>query len=113
MPAPDCRTIMTVLAMASLAGAAELPNATAILQENCLKCHNPSVKMSGLSLASAADAAKGGLHGPAIVPGKPDESLLLRMISGEKPKMPMQGSAAFRRPGGADPQLDRTRCTLA
>ena len=52
--------------------------------------------MSGLSLASAADAKKGGLHGPAIVPGKPDESLLVRMITGEKPgekpKMPMQGA---------------------
>ena len=45
--------------------------------------------MSGLSLASAADARKGGLHGPAIVPGKPEQSLLLGMISGEKPKMPM------------------------
>jgi hypothetical protein len=78
--------------MASFAGADELPKAAAILEENCLKCHNSSVKMSGLSLASAADARKGGLHGPAIVPGKPDESILLRMISGDKPKMPMQGT---------------------
>src|ERR1041385_4812235 len=70
--------------------AADLPKAAAILEEHCLKCHNPSVRMSGLSLASAADAAKGGAHGPAIVAGMPDQSLLLRMISGEKPKMPMQ-----------------------
>ena len=78
-----------------LAGAAEPPKAAAILAEHCLKCHNSSVRMSGLSLASAADARKGGLHGPAIVPGKPEESLLVRMISGEnrrKPKMPMQGA---------------------
>src|SRR5437899_967689 len=71
--------------------AADPPKATVILAENCQKCHNASVRMGGLSLAAAADAAKGGLHGAAIVPGKPEESLLVRMISGEKPKMPMQG----------------------
>ena len=70
--------------------AADLPKAATILEQHCLKCHNPSVRMSGLSLASATDAAKGGAHGPAIVAGLPDQSLLLRMISGEKPKMPMQ-----------------------
>jgi mono/diheme cytochrome c family protein len=83
---------LAALAVSATAGAAEPPNATAILAEHCAKCHNPSVKMSGLSLASAADASKGGLQGPAIVPGKPEESLLVRMISGEKPKMPMQGT---------------------
>ena len=29
----------------------------------------------------------GGESGPAVVPGKPDESVLLDMISGEKPEM--------------------------
>src|SRR4029077_19426930 len=46
-------------------------------------------RTSGLSLASGADMKQGGTQGPAIVPGKPDESLLIRMISGEKPKMPL------------------------
>ena len=50
------------------------------------------MKMSGLSLASAADAKRGGAHGPAIVPGKPEEGMLIKMISGEKPKMPMQAA---------------------
>lgn len=31
------------------------------------------------------------MHGPAVVPGKPDDSLILRMMSGDKPMMPMQG----------------------
>src|SRR6185295_8179426 len=44
------------------------------------------------SLASAADARKGGAHGSAVMPGKPGESLILRMISGDKPMMPMQGT---------------------
>jgi len=34
---------------------------------------------------------KGGAHGPAIVPGKPDESLLLRLVSGSVPRMPREG----------------------
>ena len=84
------------LAVVPIARAAEPPKAAAILAEHCLKCHNSSVRMSGLSLASAADAKKGGLHGPAIVAGKPDESLLIRMITGEKPgekpQMPMQSA---------------------
>ena len=34
---------------------------------------------------------RGGKSGPAIVPGKPEESLLLRMVSGEQPAMPLAG----------------------
>ncbi|HXB68160.1 MAG TPA: PSD1 and planctomycete cytochrome C domain-containing protein [Candidatus Acidoferrales bacterium] len=92
MPNTSRRTVIAILFAASFAGAADLPPAAGILEAHCLRCHNESVRMSGLSLVSAADAAKGGLHGPAIVPGKPDESNLVRMISGEKPKMPMQAA---------------------
>jgi hypothetical protein len=86
------RMPLLLIAFATLAAAAELPRAAATLEEKCLKCHNPSVRMGGLSLATASDATKGGAHGPAVVPGKPDDSLLIRMISGDKPKMPMQGT---------------------
>jgi hypothetical protein len=82
--------------MTAVALGAEPPKAVAILAENCLKCHNASVRMSGLALTSSADAIKGGLHGPAIVPGKPEESLLMQMISGDKPRMPMHGKALAR-----------------
>ncbi|MBI4907161.1 MAG: PSD1 domain-containing protein [Acidobacteria bacterium] len=64
------------------------PRALAILEANCLRCHNASARMSGLSLATSADLLKGGAHGPVIVAGKPDDSPLYRMISGDKPKMP-------------------------
>ena len=89
---PASSAAALALIAASFVGAADLPKAAAILEAHCLRCHNASVRMSGLSLVSAADAAKGGLHGPAIVPGKPDESNLLHMISGEKPMMPMQSA---------------------
>jgi mono/diheme cytochrome c family protein len=90
---PIRRALTGALFVAWLARAADLPRAAAILEENCLKCHNQSVRMSGLSLATAADAKRGGLRGPAIVPGKPGEGSLLGMITGEKPKMPMQAAA--------------------
>jgi hypothetical protein len=54
-------------------------------------CHNDKAKSGGLSLATIEDIRKGGARGPAIVPGKPSESLLYRLISGEQPAMPFQG----------------------
>ncbi|MEO8130690.1 MAG: DUF1553 domain-containing protein [Bryobacteraceae bacterium] len=63
-----------------------------ILTVKCLACHNSTAKMSGLSLSSAADAARGGKRGTSIVPGKPDESLLIQMVSGPSPRMPLQSA---------------------
>jgi hypothetical protein len=71
--------------------AVEPPKALLLLDQNCLRCHNASLKMSGLSLTAADEAMRGGLHGPVIVPGNPDGSPLFAMISADKPKMPMQG----------------------
>lgn len=48
----------------------------AILQEKCLACHGESSAMSGLVLTTRENLLKGGLRGPAIVPGKAAESLL-------------------------------------
>jgi hypothetical protein len=75
--------------MAGLAAAmtaAERPAALGILEKNCLKCHNATTRMGGLSLVTAADARK------VIVPGKAAESRLVAMISGEKPRMPAGGA---------------------
>jgi hypothetical protein len=43
-----------------------------------------------LSLTTANGLAQGGESGPAIVAGKPDDSLLVELISGEKPAMPQK-----------------------
>ncbi len=59
-----------------------------LLERRCLGCHGAKVQKGGLSLATAAEAREGGDSGPAVVPGKPNESLLLRLVSGPKPKMP-------------------------
>ena len=55
------------------------------------RCHGEATAKGNLSLATAAAVFKGGDSGPAVVPGKPDESLLLEMISGDPPEMPKKG----------------------
>ncbi len=54
-----------------------------LLEARCFECHGPGTKKlkGGLSLASRAATLKGGDSGAAIVPGKPDESLLIKAIN--------------------------------
>ncbi len=48
-----------------------------ILERTCAKCHRPDKDKGGLALTTPDGLRKGGDTGPAFVPGKPDESLLL------------------------------------
>src|SRR5690242_6811086 len=57
-----------------------------ILETRCLKCHGAGKLKGGLDLRRKFTILKGGDSGPAIVPGKPRESLLLERI--EKGEMP-------------------------
>ena len=49
-----------------------------ILVQNCVKCHNPAKARAGLSLSTRELALKGSDGGEVLVPGKPDESLLIK-----------------------------------
>ena len=63
-----------------------------ILQKNCLGCHNANLKQAGLDLSSRESLLKGSEHGPVIVPGKPDESQLYKLIAHiSEPGMPFKG----------------------
>jgi len=65
-----------------------------ILTARCQSCHNQTLKLSGLSLESATDLKSGGLHGPVVVAGNPQQSRLYRRVARiEKPFMPMDGEA--------------------
>lgn len=59
-----------------------------ILKRHCWGCHSAAEPKGGLKLDTVADMLKGGENGPLYVPGKPDESPLIKMISGERPAMP-------------------------
>ena len=60
-----------------------------ILQRHCSGCHQPAKLGGNLQLISYDLFKKGGDGGPSFVPGKPDESLIVQQISGEKPEMPL------------------------
>jgi hypothetical protein len=51
-----------------------------LLAERCWKCHGPEKTRGGLRLDSAAGIEKGGESGRVIVPGKPEESLLIKVV---------------------------------
>ena len=59
-----------------------------LLVKRCFECHGGPRAKGGLSLASAAGWRHGGESGPAIVPGKPDESYLIEAINYESWEMP-------------------------
>ena len=53
-----------------------------LLVEKCQSCHGTEKQKAGLRLDTAAGWKTGGESGPAIVPGKPAESLLVKAING-------------------------------
>jgi mono/diheme cytochrome c family protein len=61
-----------------------------IFERHCVVCHQGDKPKGGLSLVTGAGLTAGGENGKAVEPGKPDESLLIEMISGEKPAMPQK-----------------------
>src|SRR6185295_952476 len=66
-----------------------------VLAQECYSCHAAATKKKGgLALDSREGLLRGGSSGPAIVPGKPGESLLLRTVRHEDPelKMPRNGA---------------------
>jgi len=88
-----------------------------VLVTHCGKCHaSTALKLrGGLRLDSRAGLRKGGDSGPAIIPGQPDESLLLRAIRyrDEDLQMPPKGKLpdavvadfeAWIRMGAPDPR---------
>jgi mono/diheme cytochrome c family protein len=90
------------LAMAPALIAAEPPSAAArqgyqVLERSCFKCHGEGIQLSSLDLRTRDLALRGGEHGAAVVPGKPEQSRLYRLIAGlDQPQMPPTGRLADR-----------------
>ena len=64
-----------------------------LLVENCLECHgaDPEKLRGGLRLTSRAEMLAGGDSGPAVVPGKPADSLLMSAVHYDEFEMPPRG----------------------
>jgi hypothetical protein len=63
-----------------------------VLAENCFNCHSDRKQKAGLRLDSRQAMLTGGETGPAIVPGHPEQSLLLKALHyKDELKMPPKG----------------------
>jgi hypothetical protein len=59
-----------------------------LLASNCFRCHGPKKHKANLRLDSRAGILRGGESGPAIVPGRPAQSLLVKAINYQDLEMP-------------------------
>lgn len=109
----SCLLSLTILipAFAFPVGAAEpvdfATDVAPLLEQRCVRCHSSEKPKGGLSLSSHTALLKGGESGAAIVAGKPDESLLIEMVTGAKPQMPAEGVPLTKT------EVDRLRAWVA
>ena len=99
---------LTWLAVAAAATEQAAPSYSAaiapILARNCIACHSANTKMGGLVLETIDAMEKGGLRGPAVVPGNSEQSPLYLMVAGKmEPRMPFSADPL----GPADVELIR------
>ena len=59
-----------------------------LLHSRCVRCHGQNERKGGLRLDSLEGLLHGGESGPAVVTGKPAESLLLEAVRYESSEMP-------------------------
>ena len=64
-----------------------------MLVDKCYECHSGTSKKirAGLRLDTAERMRAGGESGPAVVPNKPDESLLVSALRYQSNEMPPSG----------------------
>jgi hypothetical protein len=63
-----------------------------LLVKACTECHGPNRQRASLRLDSREAVLRGGASGPAVVPGKPAESLLVKAVGDNGPvHMPPKG----------------------
>ncbi len=69
-----------------------------ILSDNCFLCHGPDkgTRMVGLRLDTQEGAMAKRKNGTPIVPGKPDESLLIKRIYSDNPNFRMPPTFAHK-----------------
>jgi hypothetical protein len=67
-----------------------------MLARDCQGCHGEAMALSKLDLRSRESMITGGVRGPAIVPGKASDSLLLRMLEAKDGVQMPPGDAAKR-----------------
>ena len=51
------------------------------LQSNCLRCHGGMNRRGGLNMSTHAALMQGGKDGVVVIAGRPEDSLLVRVIN--------------------------------
>ena len=83
-----------------------------ILAVKCLSCHGRRIQQGELDARTRAGLLKGGKSGPAIVPGEPDQSLLIQRIeSDEMP--PREALSAYSVRPISSSELEKLRRWIA
>ncbi len=112
--------LMALLSGESWAGIAFAERVEPVLKARCYECHSHEGKIKGgLVLDSRRGWEVGGDSGPAIVPGKPEESLVMKAVSHvekdlqmpPKEKMPAHEIALlfeWIKAGAEDPRTGKT-----
>ena len=65
-----------------------------LLAQRCYSCHGPDKQFGALRLDSRTGLLTGGKSGPAVAPGRPEQSLLMSAVRGEALRMPLGGQLA-------------------
>ncbi|MBK8095243.1 MAG: PSD1 domain-containing protein [Verrucomicrobiaceae bacterium] len=124
---PVCRlTLLSILLPAALALAADMtPDQRAffesrirpVLIKHCYECHSQDSKKLGgkLLLDAPSEMIAGGESGPALIPGKPEESLIVQAVRYDGLEMPpkkrlpahiITDFAEWIKMGAPDPRTD-------
>lgn len=85
-----------LILVAAQASAADNPEAREFFEnrvrpvfvKNCLPCHSET-RMGGLDMSSREGLIKGGQIGTSLVPGKPDESVLIQAVTHQHERLRM------------------------
>src|SRR5262245_18246077 len=68
-----------------------------VLVENCFSCHGDKKQRGSLRLDSLAAILEGGDQGPALVPGHPEKSLIIKAINHDSPQLKMPKNKKLKR----------------
>jgi uncharacterized membrane protein len=89
---PEGHILLAQQAAQPATGAPTFSQVSAILTDSCTLCHAPPSPAGGLRLDGYAGLMKGGKSGPAVVPGDPEKSEIIRRLRGlSEPRMPISG----------------------
>ena len=103
---------LVTLALAPFAAAQVdyLRDVKPILTQHCVRCHGADKDEAGLRVDTAEALFLGGDSGPLVRPGRPDTSLLIRIVTGPHEDIPQM---PYKRPALAAAEIATLRAWIA